>query len=196
MNFFQLYAKEIVSLVVPFLAWALSRFFKAKAKLILANPHTFTFIVQEPQLDPEGKILKPNQNVRTVSYLLKNVGSEPAKKIEFVFNWKPLCINIWPARHTNESIEPDKRFVVFLESLAPDEFVGLELLSVNEELPNLVTVRSEQCVAKYVEMYPQQIIKPWLGRVAATLMVFGAGASIYLFLLLLQYLILATPFGR
>ncbi len=196
MNFFQTYAKEIVSLVVPFVAWILSRFFKAKAKLILANPHTFTFLVQEPQIDADGTVLNPNQNVRTVSYLLKNVGSEPAKKIEFVFNWKPLCINIWPARHTTESIEPDGRFVVFLESLAPDEFVGLELLSVNKELPNLVTVRSEQCVAKYVEMYPQQLVKPWFARLAVALTVFGAGASIYFFLLLLQFLILGTPFGR
>lgn len=195
MSFFQIYAKEIVSLVVPFLAWALSRFFKAKAKLILASPHSFTFLVQEPRRDSEGNVLSQTQNVRTTSYLLKNTGSDAANSVEIVFNWKPLCINIWPSRHITEHVEPDKRYVVILESLAPDEFVGFELLSVNDELPNLVTVRSEQCVAKYVDMYPQQIVKPWLARLAATMMVLGGAAAIYFLLLLLQFLILGTPYG-
>lgn len=195
MSFFQTYAKEIVSLLVPFTAWALARFLKPKAKLILASPHSFTFLVQEPRRDPQGNVLSPTQTARTASYLLKNTGTEPATKVEFVFNWKPLCINIWPSRHITEHIEPDNRYVVILESLAPNEFVGFELLSVNAELPNLVTVRSEQCVAKYVEMYPQPVVKPWLGRLAATLMLAGAGLALYLLILLLQFLVVGTPYG-
>lgn len=195
MSFFQTYAKEIVSLVVPFLAWFLTRFFRTKAKLILASPHSFTFLVQEPRRDAQGNVLSPTQNVLTASYLLKNTGSDTARKVELVFNWKPLCINIWPSRHITEHFEPDNRYVVVLDSLAPNEFVGFELLSVNNELPNLVTVRSEQCGAKYVEMYPQPVVKPWLMRLAATLMVAGAGVALYLAILLLQFLIVGTPYG-
>lgn len=195
MSFLQTYAKELVSLVVPFVAWALARFFRAKAKLILANPHAFTFLVQEPLRDPKGNVVNPTQTVRTVSYLLKNTGSEPAKNLELVFNWKPLCINIWPSRHITEHVEADNRYVVMFDSLAPDEFVGFELLTVNADAPVLITARSEQCVAKPVEMYPQPVIKRWLARTLILLILVGAGAVIYLALLALQFLLLGTPYG-
>jgi hypothetical protein len=195
MSFLQTYAKELVSLTVPFVAWALARFFRAKAKLVLASPHSFTFLVQEPLRDPDGNVVRPTQSVRTVSYLLKNTGSEPAKNVELVFNWKPLCINIWPSRHITEHTEVDNRYVVVFDSLAPGEFVGFELLTVNADAPALITARSEQCVAKSVEMYPQQVIKPWLGRLLGLLVLVGAGAAIYIALLALQFLLLGTPYG-
>lgn len=195
MSFLQTYAKEIVSLVVPFIGWALNRFFKAKAKLIIASPHSFTFLVQEPLRDADGKILKPHQTARTASYLLKNIGSEPAKNIELVFNWKPLCINIWPSRHITEHVEADNRYVVIFDSLAPNEYVGFELLNVNAESPALITARSEQCLAKFVEMYPQQAVKPWFARTASVIMLLGVGAAIYLALLVLQFLLIGTPYG-
>ena len=195
MSFLQTYAKEIVSLVVPFIAWGLNRFFKAKVKLIIATPHSFTFLVQEPLRDADGNVLKQTQTARTASYLLKNIGGESAKNIELVFNWKPLCINIWPSRHITEHIEADNRYVVMFDSLAPNEYVGFELLSVNAESPALITARSEQCLAKFVEMYPQQVVKPWLARTASLIMMLGIGAAIYLALLVLQFLLVGTPYG-
>lgn len=173
----------------------MNRFFKAKAKLIIASPHSFTFLVQEPLRDAEGKTLKQTQTARTASYLLKNIGSEPAKNIELVFNWKPQCINIWPSRHITEHVEADNRYVVIFDSLAPNEYVGFELLSVNEESPALITARSEQCLAKFVEMYPQQVLKPWIARTVTVVMLLGVGAAIYLALLVLQFLLIGTPYG-
>lgn len=195
MSFLQTYAKELVSLVAPFIAWALARFLRAKAKLIIANPHAFTFLVQEPLQDSQGNVINQTQTVRTVSYLLKNTGGEPAKNVELVFNWKPRCINIWPSRHITEHLETDNRYVVIFDSLAPNEFVGFELLTVNSEAPNLITARSEQCVAKRVDMYPQQVIKPWLARALGFLILLGISVAIYLTLLALQFLLLGTPYG-
>ncbi len=195
MSFLQTYAKELISLAVPFVAWALARFFRAKAKLILASPHSFTFLVQEPLRDTDGNVVTPTQTVRTVSYLLKNTGSEPANKVELVFNWKPICINIWPSRHITEHVEADNRYVVMFDSLAPDEFVGFELLTVNADAPALITARSEQCVAKSVEMYPQPVVKLWLARLLGLLVLVGTGTAIYVALLVLQFLLLGTPYG-
>lgn len=195
MSFIQIYAKEIVSMIVPFLAWILNRFFKAKAKLILGNPHSFTFLVCEPFLDPEGNVINPTQTVRTVSYLLKNSGSETAKNVELVFNWKPRCINIWPSRHIKEYIESDGRYVVMFESLAPEEFVGFELLIINADAPNLITARCEQCVAVLVDMYPQPVLKSWQIRISILLFWLGASAMILIVLLTLQFLVLGTPYG-
>lgn len=196
MTFFQTYAKELVSLLVPFVGWALARFLRAKARLVVGTPHAFVFLVQEPLRDPHGNIVSNTQTARTCSYMVKNAGSETATKVELVFNWKPLCINIWPSRHIEEHVEPDSRYVIILESLAPKEFVGLELLSVNTDLPNLVTARSQQCVARHVEMYPQPLAKPWQIKLAAVLMLAGVAAILYGFLLTLQFLILGTPYGH
>ncbi len=48
MSTLQTYGKEIVALLVPFIAWTLSTFLKSKARLNIATPHRFTFLVQQP----------------------------------------------------------------------------------------------------------------------------------------------------
>jgi hypothetical protein len=192
-NFFQTYAKELFSLLVPIVAWGLKRAFQAKAKLVLATPHRFTFLVQEPWRDETGKVKSPTQTVNTTSFLLKNTGSVSAKNVELVFNWKPLCLNYWPPRHTTEHIEPDNRYVLIFDSLAPNEVIGCELLSINYDNPDLVTARCEQCVSQTIEMYPQAVAKLWQIRTIQLLSFAGLGTVVYLILFLLQFLILKTP---
>ena len=191
----QAYSKEIVSLVVPLIAWVLNTFFKAKARLLLASPHTFTFIVQEPLLNAQGNQISQNQTVHTQSIMTWNAGRETATKVQWVFNWKPLCINVWPARHFDEYMESDKRYVMIFDSLAPNEYLGCELLSINAELPNLITARCDQCVAQTIKMFPQPIVSAARRRMAATLFLAGLALCVYLFLMLLQYLVLKTPLG-
>ncbi len=94
MTFIETYAKELVSPIIALVIWALNNLFKPRAKLLLAQPHTFTFLVQEPLRDEQGNIIKPTQTVHTISFLLKNDGTETAKNIELVFNWKPPCHNL------------------------------------------------------------------------------------------------------
>jgi hypothetical protein len=195
MSFAITYLKEIVAFAIPFVAWALSRFFRSKATLILGNPHKFFFIVQQPLKDMEGKLIADRQNACTSSYVIQNTGSEPAKNVELVFNWKPMCVNIWPSRHYEEHIEADGRYALIFASLAPSELIGLELLVVNANMPDLITARSEQCIAKQVEMSPAPVVKVWKKRLAIVLLVLGASTSIYIVLLGLQYLILRTPIG-
>lgn len=195
MNFLQTYGKEIVALIVPLVTWALNTFFKAKANLYLAIPHTFTFVVEQPLLDATGNEIAPRQTVHTRSLLVWNAGKETATKLEWVFNWKPLCINVWPSRHYQEYIQQDNRYVLIFDSLAPNEFVGCELLSINAELPNLTTVRSDQCVAKSVNMYPQPVITNSRRRINVALQLAGLGLIVYLTILLIQFLVLKTPFG-
>ena len=183
MSFLQEYSKELLTLLVAFITWGLNTYFKPKAKLILANLHGFVFLVQEPLKDPNGNLISPNQTVRTISFLLKNTGKETATKVELVFNWKPLCINFWPTRHFSEHSASDGRYVVIFDNLTPNEFVGFELLSVNKDLPALIIARSEQCVAQFVNIFPQQVLNPWLYRLAAALMIIGFCTVVYLTLI-------------
>jgi hypothetical protein len=196
MTFFETYGKEVVSLVVPLFAWALNTFFRAKAKLFLASPHTFTFLVQQPLLDPQGNQISPAQTVHTRSFMAWNAGKITATKVELVFNWKPLCINVLPSRHFEEHTEPDNRYIMIFESLAPNEYLGCEVMSINSELPHLITVRSDQCVAQTINMYPQPVVPNWKRRTAAALMLAGLALAVYISILLIQFLVLKTPFGH
>ena len=196
MTFLETYGKEIVALLVPLLTWVLNTFFRAKARLFLANPHTFTFLVQQPLLNPQGQQIAPNQTVHTRSLMVWNAGKETATKIEWVFNWKPHCLNVWPSRHFQDHTEPDNRYVVIFDSLAPNEYVGCELMSINADVPALITVRSDQCVAQNVNMYPQPIVSNARRRVRAILQLSGLALIVYLAILLVQFLVLKTPFGH
>lgn len=196
MDILQQYAKELFALFVPVLTWVLNNWFRAKAKLLLARPHCFTFLVNEPLKDPDGNMVSPKQTVHTVSHVINNSGRETATGVELVFNWKPLCINIWPARHFSESIESDGRYVMLFDSLAPGEHIGFELLSINSDLPNLVNARSNQCAAETIVMYPQPIFSPWKRKLAVFLLFSGIAFTVYMAILILQFLVLGTPFGH
>lgn len=195
-SFLQTYAKEIFSLCVPMVAWLLTRFLRARAKLQIAHPHTFTFLVNVPLLDNEGKTVRESQTIHTKSCLIMNSGSETATKLELVFNWKPACVNIWPPRHYNEHTEPDNRYTIIFDSLSPGEALNCEILSVNVDLPNLVTARCDQTTARFVDMHPQPINSQWVNLASAFLLMTGLATSIYILLLIIQFLVLKTPLGR
>ena len=194
--FIQAYGKEIVSAAVPLLIWFLGFVFRARAKLQLATPHDFTFLVQQPIVDAEGNQIAPTQNAYTRSITISNGGRATATKVELVFNWEPQCLNIWPPRHFQEFTEPDNRYTLIFDSLAPNEHIGCHLLSVNSQLPDLITVRSDQCTAESVFMYPQPYVANWKRRLALFLGFVGVAGTVYGLILLLQFLVLKTPFGH
>lgn len=194
--FLQIYGKEIISLLVPFIAWTLNTLFRSKARLLIARPHAFTFLVQQPLLDQDGKQISPTQTMHTSSLFLSNAGREAATKVEVVFNWKPLCINLWPARHYDERIESDGRFSIILNSLSPRENVGIEMFTVNNEMPVLIVARCDQCVAQFTNMVPQPIVEAWKRRVAIFLVFAGLAISIYTAIFVIQFLVLKTPYGH
>lgn len=194
MTFIETYGKEIVSLLVPLITWALNSFFKGKARLEIAQPHKFTFLVQQPLIDPQGNQVSPTQTVHTNSFIVRNSGRETSTNIEMVFNWKPMCLNVWPPRHFQEHQEPDNRYVLVFDSLSPGEVLGCEVLSVNLELPNLVTVRSDQCVAQFINMYPQPVVSNAVRAIDTLLKALGLAAAVYGTILLVQFLVLKTPF--
>ncbi len=196
MAFLETYGKEIVSLLVPLIAWGLNTFFRARARLLFSSPHTFTFLVPEPLRDAQGNQISSSQTVHTRSLVIWNAGKETATKVELVFNWKPLCINIWPSRHFQEHSQADSRYVMIFDSLAPNEYLGCELFSINNQLPDMITVRSDQCVAHAINMYPQAFVPSWRRRLGVAFMFAGIALVVYLAIVLLQFLVLKTPIGR
>lgn len=189
------YGKEIFAALVPFVVWALNAFFRARAKLEVAEPHTFTFLIDEPLRDQEGNIVSDRQTVHTRSVNVRNAGRETASNVELVFNWQPPCLNVWPSRSYETEAAPENRYVIRFGSLSPGETIGLEVLSINRDLPALINVRSDQCTAKYVPMSPQPVAGTTKRAVVGVLLFLGVAAAVYLATLLIQLLIVGTPFG-
>jgi len=196
MEFFRLYGKEIVAALVPFIAWVLNVGFKAKARLQYSLPHTWRFIVQEPWLDSTGAQISPTQTVQTGSIYLRNPGRETATNVEVVLNWEPKCVNIWPARHFTAKKDDNGRYSAIFDSLAPGEELGIEIFSINAELPIVLTVRCDQCAAKNIPMFPQEVQSRQRRLTYSVLRWIGAATVIYGVIVLLQFLILRTPLGR
>jgi hypothetical protein len=195
MDFISKYGKEIVSLVVPFITWFLNVGIKGKAKLIWTSPHSFTFLVHEPIRDTEGNVLQTTQKVSTASIRIINTGRETATKVELVFNWKPDHINLWPVRHFEHKTDQDSRHIMIFDNLSPKEEIGIEILSINADLPALLLVRSAECPAQNVPMMWIRYVAPWKIAIARLLIFVGVSTSVYVLIALIQFLVLKTPFN-
>ena len=193
MNFLSTYGKEIVSLLAPLLTWLLNSGFKARAKLIWAKPHAFCFWIQEPVKDAEGVASRESQQVQTASIKVINVGRETANKIELVFNWEPHYVNLWPIRIYESNTDQYGRHTLIFETLSPKEEIGVEIMSVNRDLPELLNVRCAECTAKTERLTWVRYMSPLKSNFASALRLLGASTVIYGGIALAQFLILRTP---
>ena len=193
MDFLASYGKEITSLFVPFVTWLLNSGLKAKAKIIYASPHSFVFLVQEPIRDAEGQIVAPTQRISTASIKIRNTGREAANRLEVVFNWKPLYINIWPVRNYESKTDQDNRYYVTFESLAPKDEIGIEIMTLNADLPELLAVRSAECIAQQEKLMWVSYASAIKINIIRCLLALGASTVIYILIVLIQFLVLKTP---
>jgi len=190
MEFIKTYAKEIFALLVTLVAWVAGNKSRAAAMLQLARPRNVSFRVEASPQGANDHFISPGQTVYTVTHLLRNTGRETATGVELVFNWKPLCMNVWPSRHFDEYTENDGRYILIFNSLAPGEQISFELMSVNRELPHLVNARSDQCTATTIDMSPQPVRLAWMETVDAILILAGIAFVAYILMILLQFLVL------
>lgn len=188
MDLLKQYSKEIVSLIVPFVAFLLARIFRAKARLIWSIHSSRVLLTEELVQVADGP---PERKLVTVSsawLFFQNMGREPATEIEIVFNWQPQIYNIWPTRQYETAINPDGRFIVKIPNLAPKEFLGFDLLTSRGDLPTLIQCRSLQGIATKIETTPQQVQPRWKLILAAFLMFLGGVASLFLFISAIQFI--------
>lgn len=192
MNILSQYGKEIISILVPLITFTLNNFFKGSAKVSIGELHQFSFLIEEPLKDHEGNIIKPKQVLHTKSYVVINDGREPAKKLELIFNYKDMHLNIWPVKPYTESLDPNGRYVVTFEYVAPKESFRCEVLSINADLPELLTSRSEQGITKAISLYPQKVVNKYYIKFIQCCIFLGMASFIYIIILLLQWLITKT----
>ena len=122
-----------------------------------------------------------------------NTGRETANKIELVFNWKPHYVNLWPVRHYEQKTDQDNRHILIFDNLSPKEEIGLEIMSINADLPALLVVRSAECTAQNVALMWIRFVPIWKINISRLLLLVGLSTSVYWLIALIQFLVLKTP---
>jgi len=189
LEFASAYSKEIFALVSVLLTFSLNRFFRLKAKILYSVRHSSNYIVEEPLRDPEGNIILHHQMVRTASIVSENNGLSPAKNVEFTFNWKPPIFNVHPGRAFSTGETGMGRWTLKLDSLAPGEVFAIEILSINQDLPLISSVRSDDATGVLINMAPQRVWPAWFNRPALFLFLMGMAATVYLIIAAIQWAI-------
>jgi hypothetical protein len=186
MSLLETYGKEIFAVIVAAVPWLLDRF-KGKVRLQYSQSHSHNFLVQQPLFNPDGEVIREVQTANTRSFIVHNAGRETSTKVEIVFNWKPIC-NIWPLRHHTEHVMADNRYAIVFDSLSPRESISLHILAVNGELPMLMTVRSDQAFAEYIDTHPMQVVSRFKVRVFTAMFYIGLFTCAYILLFSVQKL--------
>lgn len=179
--------KATIALLSPFATYAINRVFSPSVKLFHSIRHQFHYILNIPVNDGNGNQLRPTQSVGVQSVSIFNAGRIPAKSVEIVFNWKPDYINTWPIRKYDEYTHPDGRYSIHLESLAPKEAFGLELLCMNNDLPSIITARSQEAESKARPMILQVQYPVWFNGLVGILMFSGLISTVYAILAVLAF---------
>lgn len=193
MVFLNLYGKEIFSVFIVLLTWMLNNRFRGKAKLSYGIRHGFTFLVPEALYDANGQQIRDSQLVHTRSVIIVNEGRESATKVTIVFNYKPMYLNVWPVHKYETSFtEMDNRYVVTFDNIPPNDSLACELLSINNQLPEILTIKSNECRAQQVAIVNQKATNNILKRCCMLLLFLGIGTFTYLFIVTLQWLLLKT----
>ncbi|WP_230353728.1 hypothetical protein [Lelliottia sp. WAP21] len=192
MNIIAQYGKEIFALVVPLFTLFLNKFFKNNAKVSYGNLHEFSYLINEPLVDGNGEVVLAKQICNTKSYVFSNEGREPATMVEIIFNFPPMYINIWPSRHYEVREDADGRQVWVFDYLSPKESIRCEIMSINSNLPMLLSVRCKESIAQEITLVPQKMYPSLFIRFISFLIFLGSVSLIYFVVVSLQWLLLRT----
>lgn len=184
----QTYSKELTAIAAVLLTFGLNRFLRLRPRLRYGVRHSFNHLAEHTVADENGNNVARLGVVRTASINLINAGLNPAKNVEVTFNWKPQFLNVWPARHFDSKESAYSRYTLTLESLAPSEIFGIEILAIEAELPVITSVRCDESEGKLVSMQPQQVAQNWKVITALTLMTLGLAAIGYMLAWTIQQL--------
>jgi hypothetical protein len=190
MEFIKTYAKEIIALVVPFLALFLNNRLQPRARLVQGIRHASTLLLDEPTLANDGKIIDSKKIVRFAQISFVNTGSEPATNLQITFNWKPQHYSLWPHRKFSVDTSPDDRFTILAGTLPPKDSIAIDILTVNGELPAITSAQCDECTAKNMPLAAQEVHPTWKLATACWFMAVGLGATVYFMISILQALTL------
>jgi len=187
-----MYGKEIFALLVPVFTLLINKYFKSTAKISYGESHQFAYLINEMTKDENGNERAGKTVVYTQSYIFVNEGREPATNLEIIFNLPPMHLNIWPVRPYTTKQNDDGRHILQFDFLSANEHIRCEIMSVNEDIPDLLAVRCKEGLAKEVRFIPHKLLNPSFIKVLSFLVFLGAASFVYYLIIILQWLMLKT----
>jgi hypothetical protein len=143
--------QSLMPVLITTIVGVVGYFVKPKVKLIWGQKTNFSHVLR-PKKDGDLPV-----RVSTSHYIVQNSGRASAKDIEIVFNYAPDEVSIWPQRAYKLEKNSEGRLIAKLDFLAPKEFIDVFLLSVANDLPELLNVKNPEFVGKAVNIGHHQI---------------------------------------
>jgi hypothetical protein len=154
---------QLLSLGLATLISIVGYFLKPRVKIIWGQKTNFSHILR-PKKEGDTAV-----RVSTAHYIIQNAGRAPAKDVEIVLNYAPDEVSVWPQRLYELKLNNEQRQILKLEFLAPKEYVEILLLNIRNDLPDVLSVKSPDCVGKAVNIGYHHIYPKWV----YSLMLFG-----------------------
>lgn len=192
MNILTQYGKEIFAFVIPVFTLVINKFFKNSAKISFGKLHQYSYLIDSDLNAGDGGGAGRKVVVHTESYVFNNDGREPATSLEIIFNYKPMYLNIWPSRHYTIKTDPDQRYIMMFDYLAPKESIRCAIMSVDSNLPSLLSVRCKEGLAENITLVAQKQYRPMFIKFLGLLIFMGSVSLVYAVVVLLQWLLLKT----
>lgn len=148
-HFLDQFSLQITSVLLALLSGAVRYLFRPRSQLIYSSPHSFTFKLQHGEAPPFL--------VQTASVWVSNQGREASTEVELTFNYRPQNYNIWPPRPYETHDAKDGRHTLIFTNIAPQEFLQVELINSNQDLPIVASFRSKEGVARHIAMKPMRV---------------------------------------
>jgi len=161
------FAPFAVSVLVPAVLYV----FRPKSRIIWSHLHGSVFLLPgAKQSDGQNG---PPISVHTRTVLIQNIGKATADSIEVYWPFKLENFELWPRVKYSEETLGNGTFVLMIERMVPKELVMIELLNVNNQIPDVTRVRSANHEGIQLAMIWQRVFPKWFNLLVGALMMLG-----------------------
>jgi hypothetical protein len=166
----------IFSVGVAIIAFALTRVFQNKPKLVAFYGHVSELVLKNPDGTEFRDQTGCNVTVRSHSITIINIGKTPATEVKIVHGILPLNYTIFPPiSYNKEGTE------ITIPSLAPNEQISITYLYYPPLHVSQINVfiKCTECLSIPGNMQHVQVIPNWVKCILYALIFMGTVTSIY-----------------
>lgn len=117
-----------------------------------------------------------------------NGGNASAESVEITLNWKPEHIDWYPYFNVEEKFLQNDHYMICVPEINPKTGLSISMLSMNNSLPDVTGIWSKGHNAKKIEFMNQRKFPMWFNILGTLILLLGLAASVYLVILLIQFL--------
>ena len=152
----------LIAAAFTLLAVFVAHWLTARAKLVAIRVGGFAFVVNQ-------------QIVYTQTIEIRSIGRKSAENVRISFNIPPMHIEIFPTtKYHTHADNATSAFFIEIDQLPPRSARSLQLLSVNNQLPRLVSIQHSGGEVSIMSPLIQPLYPRWAYVIASLLALLGA----------------------